>query len=143
MRHFEHFFVNELFSNCVASEITECIRLHYIDSLLILLTVLDSFRDFVGTPIHITSSYRDVQHNKLVGGSVTSQHMVGQAIDFQSPLLSNDDLIKSFISFLAKSTLKRFVGQVFFYKNFIHIGLCTPSHPKLIYYDKRTCKKSN
>ena len=73
MRHFKYFFVNELFRNNVHSEIVECIRFHYIDSLLVLLMVLDEFRDYFGSPIVLNSAYRDVQHNTLVGGSKTSQ----------------------------------------------------------------------
>jgi zinc D-Ala-D-Ala carboxypeptidase len=37
--------------------------------------------DLGGTPIHISSFYRAPALNKLIGGSVTSQHCLGQAAD--------------------------------------------------------------
>ena len=38
-------------------------------------------RDF-GKPVHITSGYRTAEHNAAVGGSKSSQHLLGRAADF-------------------------------------------------------------
>lgn len=43
--------------------------------------VLDPLREAWGKPITVTSGYRCKALNKAVGGSATSQHMVGQAAD--------------------------------------------------------------
>lgn len=43
--------------------------------------VLDPLREAWGKPITVTSGYRCKALNKVVGGSATSQHMVGQAAD--------------------------------------------------------------
>lgn len=43
--------------------------------------VLDPLRALIGRPIVITSGYRSQQVNELVGGSKTSQHLLGQAAD--------------------------------------------------------------
>lgn len=43
--------------------------------------VLQPLRDMYGRPITVNSGYRCPKLNKAVGGSKTSQHMVGQAAD--------------------------------------------------------------
>lgn len=47
--------------------------------------VMDPVRFFCGNPIYIASGYRCKHLNTLVGGSVSSQHMTGQACDFTVP----------------------------------------------------------
>lgn len=44
--------------------------------------VLDPLRAMIGSPIIITSGYRCQRVNELVGGSKTSQHLLGKAADF-------------------------------------------------------------
>jgi hypothetical protein len=43
--------------------------------------VFDPCREFVGGPLAIASGYRSPKLNKAVGGSKTSEHMLGQALD--------------------------------------------------------------
>lgn len=47
----------------------------------LVLNVLDPLRARIGRPIIITSGYRSQRVNKLVGGSITSQHLSGKAAD--------------------------------------------------------------
>ena len=42
---------------------------------------LQTLRDYVGRPIKINSAYRCPKHNKKIGGSETSQHLLGKAAD--------------------------------------------------------------
>lgn len=44
--------------------------------------VLQPVRDHLGRPITLLSGYRPEWLNKMVGGSLTSDHMVGRAADF-------------------------------------------------------------
>lgn len=44
--------------------------------------VLDPLCTMIGRPIIITSGYRCQRVNELVGGSKTSQHLTGKAVDF-------------------------------------------------------------
>lgn len=44
--------------------------------------VLDPLRAMIARPIIITSGYRCQRVNELVGGSKTSQHLLGKAADF-------------------------------------------------------------
>lgn len=43
--------------------------------------MLEDFRVFYGKPIRINSGYRSAKVNKLVGGSATSAHSLGYAVD--------------------------------------------------------------
>ena len=42
-------------------------------------------RDLLGVPVIISSGYRGPALNRHIGGSTTSQHMQGLAIDFTAP----------------------------------------------------------
>ena len=43
--------------------------------------VFEPVRVHFGVPIHISSGYRSIELNKCIGGSLTSQHCTGEAID--------------------------------------------------------------
>jgi hypothetical protein len=43
--------------------------------------VLQPLRDFMGTPVSISSGYRSKELNDKIGGSRTSQHCTGEAAD--------------------------------------------------------------
>jgi hypothetical protein len=43
--------------------------------------VFQPIRDRFNTPIHISSGYRSLALNKAIKGSLSSQHLLGQAID--------------------------------------------------------------
>ena len=47
-----------------------------------LVVLLQCIREHFGKPIHITSGYRTAEHNAAVGGSKSSQHLLGRAADF-------------------------------------------------------------
>ena len=51
--------------------------------------ILEPVRAHFGKPVQINSSYRAPLVNKAVGGSKTSQHVNGQAIDFEIPGVDN------------------------------------------------------
>lgn len=46
---------------------------------------LQRIRDLLGVPIIISSGYRSPEVNRRVGGSASSQHMSGLAVDFTAP----------------------------------------------------------
>jgi uncharacterized protein YcbK (DUF882 family) len=94
---------------------------HKVNAKFLAHEVLQPLRNFLGQPITITSGYRMAEVNKLVGGSPTSQHLVGQAADFT---------IKGYVSqYLAQQALltgiqrlKLTYDQLIFYPNFTHIS---------------------
>ena len=54
----------------------------YINNLYILCNyVLEPIRNYYGKPITVTSGFRGKTLNKRVGGSLTSQHCLGEAAD--------------------------------------------------------------
>ena len=55
------------------------------DTILIdegLVVLLQCIREHFGKPVTITSGYRTAAHNRAVGGSRSSQHLLGRAADF-------------------------------------------------------------
>ena len=52
-----------------------------VDEALVLL--LQCIREHFGEPVTITSGYRTASHNTKVGGSKSSQHLLGRAADIQ------------------------------------------------------------
>lgn len=53
--------------------------------------ILEPLRIHYGRPIIVTSGYRCARLNKAVGGSSTSQHCSGQAVDIRSVSDRRDD----------------------------------------------------
>ena len=47
----------------------------------LLASQLEILRDCFGTPIHVNSGYRCIDHNKSIGGAAKSQHLLGKAAD--------------------------------------------------------------
>lgn len=55
------------------------------DNLIVLVeNILDPLREAYGKPIIVTSGYRCEELNRLIGGSKTSQHRSGQAVDIRT-----------------------------------------------------------
>ena len=62
--------------------------------------IFEPIRNNFRCPIHISSGYRSVELNKAIGGSSTSQHCQGEAIDIDmdgSPNGVNNKMIFDFI----------------------------------------------
>ena len=82
--------------------------------------VLDPLRALIGRPIIITSGYRSQRVNELVGGSKTSQHMLGKAADIyvQGYTLQQMDVVYQTIQMCFD------FDQLIFYpsKNIIHVS---------------------
>ncbi len=56
--------------------------------------IIEPARKHFGKPIKINSGYRSPALNKAVGGSATSSHCLGEAIDMEIPGVSNYDVAK-------------------------------------------------
>jgi len=88
--------------------------------------LLEPIRELTGGPINVTSGFRSPSVNSVVGGSLNSQHMSGEAADINCPLfnprvlferirnsgLEFDQLINEFgswvhVSFVSGRTNKR------------------------------------
>ena len=67
-------------------------QLHFME--IIAENVFEPLRQHVGGPIKINSFFRCVELNKAIGGSATSQHCKGQAIDIDDTfgVMSNAEM---------------------------------------------------
>lgn len=54
--------------------------------------VLEPVRQYFNIPYSPSSAYRSAEVNHLVGSAPTSQHIAGQAADFEIPTISNEEL---------------------------------------------------
>lgn len=58
----------------------------------ICVSILEPVQSHFLVPFSVNSGYRCPDLNKALGGSKNSQHMLGQAVDFEVPGISNFDL---------------------------------------------------
>jgi len=65
--------------NCKSGEPTP---LNFRKNIEHLANQLEIMRSFCDLPIIISSGYRSIEQNKLVGGATKSQHLIGKAADF-------------------------------------------------------------
>jgi len=61
-------------------------------------TILDPLREEIGQAVIVTSGYRPVKLNTLIGGSNTSQHCLGEAADIHVRGWTPMDLAKLIVS---------------------------------------------
>lgn len=82
---------------------------------LLLVGILQYFRDLIGKPITINSACRCTTHNEEVGGEPNSYHVDGEAIDFTC--------VDFFDLSLIANRLHNWGGGFHFYQNrkFIHL----------------------
>lgn len=83
-------------------------------------------RDLLETPVQITSGYRSPEVNRAVGGSGTSQHVLGLAADFVSPTFGSP---RSIARFLADNQAVLRYDQLIFEGTWVHISF-TPGQPR-------------
>jgi hypothetical protein len=63
----------------------------------LVVAVLDPLRARVGRCVRITSGYRSEAVNRAVGGSRTSQHMAGEAVDLVVPGIHSRDVVAAIV----------------------------------------------
>ena len=66
-----------------------------INRLVILSQYMERIREIFNRPIIVTSAFRSREINKLVGGAVNSDHLMGYAVDFKINSLSTVDICRS------------------------------------------------
>lgn len=84
-----------------------------------------------GHPLKITSGFRTVEVNLKVGGSPSSDHVHGYAVDFQAPKSGNAHEV---FSWLARSlTASRFpFDQLILYPSWVHISFAPRMRRQII-----------
>ena len=105
-----------------------------IDSLKhIAVNVFQKVRDHFGKPIRISSGYRSPALNKAVGGSKSSQHVTGEALDIQG----TNDLTNADIFYYIKDNLN-FDQLIWEYGNddepaWVHVSLRRSGNRKQVF----------
>lgn len=94
--------------------------------LLELAALAQWLRDLAGSPGRVTSAFRSPARNAEVGGTETSQHKKGEAIDIVFPLASLRAIAEQVLAAKATGRAPPF-GQLIFYadKGHIHASLAT------------------
>ena len=87
-----------------------------------LLRLLDHLRGLLGRPVHVTSGYRCVAHNRASGGKPDSEHLIGAAAD----LVTADDTERHEMLGAAFALHVRRVGVG---RGFVHVGV-SRRHPQ-------------
>ena len=82
---------------------------------------LQAFRHIFNEPITINSSYRCEEHNRSVGGSKTSQHLLGKAADITIKGFTPDEVADK-IELLHTENRNRTNG-LGRYDNFTHVDI--------------------
>lgn len=91
-----NFTISELVysQKAIQNNINNMPDLNSLDNMLnLIIHCLQPIRDKLKRPMIITSGYRCGRLNNLVGGKSTSQHLIGQAADFQVVGMSVQDVI--------------------------------------------------
>lgn len=78
------------------------------------LDCLQNLREAIQKPLYINSGYRSASHNKAVGGSPNSQHLLGKAFDIRITPEVSRETIKKF----AKQAGFKGIGD---YSGFVHV----------------------
>jgi len=91
---------------------------HLIENTLELAKNLQELRDFLGEPVRVNSSYRTEAHNKSVGGSAQSQHLLARASDIKVKGIDTEDLYLIIEKLIEQGCMKE--GGLGLYNTFIH-----------------------
>ena len=90
----------------------------------IVIEKLDLARDIYGAPMIVTSGFRTIEHNKLVGGSSSSSHLLGWAVDVHCASSH-----KRFL--MLEAMLDAGFNRIGIGDDFLHVD-CDPEKPDLL-----------
>lgn len=91
------------------------------DNVKILANNLQVIRDTINSPIHINSGYRSPEHNKSVGGSPKSQHLLGKAADITSRDYTPTQLYAIIEGLILQNKISE--GGLGLYNGFVHYDI--------------------
>lgn len=104
-------------------------RLH-----MLCLRVLEPVRKRIGAPLLVSSGYRCARLNQAIGGSPTSQHIKGEAVDIWTGAMDAADLHSLIIA-----TVPEF-DQIYLHRknNFVHVSYRVGFNRNQVLPDKDT-----
>lgn len=118
----EHFKLNEFIKSSTAKRLKinnmptdlHLINLNYIAN------ILEEIREKYGKPIYITSGYRSKELNKIVGGSKTSYHLLGLAVDIDNGKEENKILFELILNIINDLPIDELINEYNY--DWIHIS---------------------
>lgn len=81
---------------------------------------MDEVREALGKPVRITSGYRSHAVNSRIGGSATSDHLKGLAVDFVCANMDPIDICEVILE--ADIELDQLIAEYHNGKRWVHIG---------------------
>ena len=98
---------------------------------------LEAVRELLGAPITINSGYRCPALNLLVGSRSTSQHLLGQAVDFTAKSFgTSDEIVKK----IMESNIE-FDQLIREYDSWVHISFNDKPRKQVLIIDKKGVRK--
>lgn len=82
---------------------------------------LQRLRDTIGKPIIINSGYRSEAHNRSVGGSPNSQHLLGKAADIRVSGMTSVEIANEIERLIIKGEMLQ--GGIGIYDTFVHYDI--------------------
>ena len=126
--------INFKISELIHSEIAERCKISNmpdiksLDNILnLIVCCLQPIRDVIAKPMIISSGYRSKALNKKVGGSVNSQHLSGQAVDFTVKNMKPDEIIN-----IIKKNNIEFDQLINEYDKWVHVSFNSGKNRKQI-----------
>lgn len=92
-----------------------------LNNVKILAENLQVLRDAIGKPIKINSGYRSKSHNKNIGGSRNSQHLLGKAADIVVKGMTSKTVLKIIENLILTKDMQD--GGIGYYSNFTHYDI--------------------
>ena len=84
---------------------------------------LQVLRDALDKPIHITNAYRSRNHNQSIGGSKTSQHILGKAADIYVEDLTPKALAKVIEGLIEEGKMSEGGIGIYTKNKFVHYDI--------------------
>ncbi len=82
---------------------------------------LQVLRDYLGVPVKINSAYRSLEHNRKIGGSTSSQHLLGKAADIVVKFKTPDEVANAIKYLISEGKMVQ--GGLKAYKTFTHYDI--------------------
>lgn len=82
---------------------------------------LQVLRDYFNLPIHINSAYRTESHNRKIGGSPNSQHLLCKAADIVIASKTPKQVVRAIKKLISEGEMKE--GGIGLYNGFVHYDI--------------------
>jgi zinc D-Ala-D-Ala carboxypeptidase len=105
-------------------------------------TKADRVRDLLGSQMIVTSGFRSMKLNTAVGGSKTSSHMQGNAMDFRCPDFGTPKEVFDFLKKNLREKNIHFDQLILEFPNtpstWVHIGFGSEMRGEILVYDGKS-----